>query len=72
MIIKSKSYKNNRSFTTVLGYIFRENEKGQSFMLTKFIKGKDLSTQELHQQFLTNEANLLKLCNIHIKWSREG
>ncbi len=56
MIIKSKSYKNTRSFTTVLGYIFRENEKGQSFMLTKFIKGKDLSTQELHQQFLTNET----------------
>lgn len=56
MIIKSKSYKNTRSFTTVLGYIFRENEKDQSFMLTKFIKGKDLSTEELHQQFLTNES----------------
>ena len=56
MIIKSKSYKNTRSFTTVLGYIFRENEKDQSFMLTKFIKGKNLSVEELHSQFLSNEA----------------
>lgn len=55
MIIKSKSYKNTRSFTTVLGYIFRENEKDQAFMLTKFIKGKNLSTEALHQQFLSNE-----------------
>ncbi|HBI01412.1 MAG TPA: relaxase/mobilization nuclease domain-containing protein [Flavobacterium sp.] len=55
MIIKSKSYKNTRSFTTVLAYIFRENEKDQSFMLTKFIKGKSLSVEEMHSQFLNNE-----------------
>ena len=56
MIIKSKSYKNTRSFTTLLGYIFRENEKDQSFMLTKFVKGKNLSVEELHSQFLSNEG----------------
>jgi len=55
MIIKSKSYKNTRSFKTVMGYIFRENEKDNSFMLTKFVKTKNLVIEELHQQFLSNE-----------------
>lgn len=55
MIIKSKSYKTNRSFTTVLNYIFRENEKDNGFGLTKFIKGKNLSVEQLSQQFLCNE-----------------
>lgn len=55
MIIKSKSYKRVRSFTTVLGYVFRENEKDETFVLTKYIKGKNLSVEELHQQFQTNE-----------------
>lgn len=56
MIIKSKSYKHTRSFTTVLGYILRETEKDQAFMLTKFIKGKDLSIEQLHAQLLSNEG----------------
>jgi hypothetical protein len=55
MIIKSKSYKNTRSFKTVMGYIFRENEKDNSFMLTKFVKTKNLVIEKLHQQFLSNE-----------------
>lgn len=55
MIIKSKSYKRVGSFTTVLGYIFRENEKDETFVLTKYIKGKNLSVEELHSQFLSNE-----------------
>ncbi|MET3536701.1 relaxase/mobilization nuclease domain-containing protein [Chryseobacterium limigenitum] len=56
MIIKSKSYKTTRTFTTVLNYIFRENEKDNGFELTKFIKGKNLSVEELSRQFLSNEA----------------
>src|SRR5690606_25495304 len=55
MIIKSKSYKTTRSFTTVLNYVFRENERDSGFVLTKFIKRKNLSTEELQQQFLSNE-----------------
>ena len=56
MIIKSKSYKTTRSFTTVLNYIFRENEMDNGFVSTKFIKGKNLSVEELSRQFLSNEA----------------
>ena len=55
MIIKSKSYKTTRSFTTVLNYVFRENERDNGFVLTKFIKGKCLSVEELGQQLLSNE-----------------
>lgn len=56
MIIKSKSYKTSKSFNTVLNYIFRENEINNGFELTKFIKGKNLSNEELSKQFLSNEA----------------
>lgn len=55
MIIKSKSYKTTKSFNTVLHYIFRENERNNGFELTKFIKGKNLSIEELSEQFLSNE-----------------
>ncbi|MCY1660905.1 relaxase/mobilization nuclease domain-containing protein [Chryseobacterium sp. SL1] len=55
MIIKSKSYKTTRSFTTVLNYVFRENERDNGFVLTKFIKGKGLTVEEMGQQLLSNE-----------------
>ena len=55
MIIKSKSYKTTRSFATVLNYIFRESEIDNGFRLTKFIKGKDLTVEELQNQLLINE-----------------
>lgn len=55
MIIKSKSYKTTRSFASVLHYVFRENERDNGFVLTKFIKGKDLSVEELAQQLIFNE-----------------
>lgn len=55
MIIKSKSYKTTKSFNTVLHYIFRENERNSGFELTKFIKGKNLSVEELSSQFRSNE-----------------
>ena len=55
MIIKSKSYKTTRSFTTVLNYIFRESEIDNGFRLTKFIKGKNLSVEALQNQLLINE-----------------
>ena len=55
MIIKSKSYKTTKSFSTVLNYIFRENERNNGFELTKFIKGKNLFPDELSSQFRFNE-----------------
>lgn len=55
MIIKSKSYKTSKSFSTVLNYIFRENERNNGFELTKFIKGKNLFPDELSSQFRFNE-----------------
>ncbi|MBB4807072.1 hypothetical protein HNP38_002376 [Chryseobacterium defluvii] len=55
MIIKSKSYKTTKSFSTVLNYIFRENERNNGFEFTKFIKGKNLFPEELSSQFRSNE-----------------
>jgi hypothetical protein len=55
MIIKSKSYKHTRSFTTVLKYIVKEQEHNQNFMLTKFIKGNHPSMHQIQEQFLSNE-----------------
>ncbi len=56
MIIKSKSYKHHRSFASVLSYILREQEQANGFVLTKFIKGHDVSTKALANQFLINES----------------
>ena len=55
MIIKSKSYKHIRSFTTVLEYLYKEQEHNQNFMLTKFIKGVHPKMNEIQNQFLANE-----------------
>lgn len=55
MIIKSKSYKQTRSFYSVLNYILRDNEKDESFMLTKFIKSKNQSLEDIQTQLLANE-----------------
>jgi len=55
MIIKSKSYKHTKAFTTVVDYVLREAEKDGGFVLTRFIKGKDLSNAEISKQFLDNE-----------------
>jgi len=40
MIIKSNSYKHNKAFKTVVDYVLREAEQDDSFVLTRFIKGK--------------------------------
>lgn len=55
MIIKSKSYKHDKAFKTVVDYVLREAEQDNSFVLTRFIKGKDLSNEEISKQFLENE-----------------
>ncbi len=56
MIIKSKSYKHLRSFTTVPRYILREQERDKGFVLTKFIKGKDVSAKSISLNLLINES----------------
>ncbi len=55
MIIKSKSYKHNKAFKTVVDYVLREAEQDNGFVLTRFIKGKNLSNDEISKQFLANE-----------------
>ncbi len=55
MIIKSKSYKHNKAFKTVVDYALREAEQDDSFVLTRFIKGKGLSNEEISNQLLENE-----------------
>lgn len=57
MIIKSKSYKHDKAYTTVVDYVLREAEQDNSFVLTKFIKGKNLSREAISKQFLANEKH---------------
>lgn len=55
MIIKSKSYKHESAYTNVVQYVLREAEQDDSFVLTRFIKGTNVSQQELSKQFIENE-----------------
>ncbi|WP_298507447.1 relaxase/mobilization nuclease domain-containing protein [uncultured Kordia sp.] len=57
MIIKSKSYKHDKAYTTVVDYVMRESEQDNSFVLTRFIKGKNPSNAEISKQFLENEKH---------------
>lgn len=56
MIIKSKSYKSKNSFSTVISYILREQEREQGFVLTKFFKGNDQDAEYFAKQLLINES----------------
>jgi len=56
LIIKSKSYKHRRCYKTVTEYILRDIEKNDSFVLTRFIKGKDKSPQAIAKQLEHNES----------------
>lgn len=56
MIIKSKSYKHTKSFTSVVNYILREQERENGFVLTKFVKGKDISVEKVAKLFTINES----------------
>lgn len=56
MIIKSKSYKHTKSFTTVINYILREQERENGFVLTKFVKGNDVSVEKVAKLFTINES----------------
>ena len=56
MIIKSKSYKHPKSFTTVLNYILRQQEQTHGFVLTKFIKEKDICVENIAKELVLNES----------------
>ncbi len=52
MIIKSKSYKNKKAFQTVVKYILKDNNE---ILLTRFLRGKNLSNEEITRQLYKNE-----------------
>lgn len=55
MIIKSKGYKSEKAFKTVVRYVLKEEELEQGFLLIRFIKGKDKSPEAISRQFYLNE-----------------
>jgi len=55
MIIKSKTYKSDKAFKTVVNYVLKEEELEKGFLLTRFIKGKDKSAEAISKQFYLNE-----------------
>jgi len=57
MIIKSKSYKTDKSVRAIITYVMREAERDGSFVLTRFIEGKDYSSKEIANQYLENEKH---------------
>jgi len=57
MIVKSKSYKNQRSIRSVIHYVMREAEREGSFVLARFVQGKDYSPDTISDQFQENEKH---------------
>jgi len=56
MIIKSKSYKHNGAYKTLVQYLLRESERDEGFVFTRFIKGKNPTQQQIIQAFEQNET----------------
>ncbi len=67
MIIKSKSYKHDKAYITVVNYLLRESEQDDSFVLTRFIKGKNPSNAEISKQFLENEQHRINSRKNNVK-----
>lgn len=59
MIVKSKGYKNQKSVRSVIHYVMREAEREDSFVLTRFVEGKDFSPDTIADQFEDNEKHRL-------------
>ncbi|WP_299676305.1 relaxase/mobilization nuclease domain-containing protein [uncultured Dokdonia sp.] len=55
MIIKSKSYKHIGACKTLVSYLLRESERDEGFVLTRFIKGKNPSQEQIVHAFEENE-----------------
>jgi len=56
MIIKSKSYKHNGAYKTLVQYLLRESERDEGFVFTRFIKGKNPTQKQIIQAFEQNET----------------
>lgn len=56
MIIKSKSYKSESTYATLVNYCLKEQELDGGFVLTRFIKGKNPEKGEIIAQFEKNET----------------
>lgn len=55
MIIKSKSYKKEGDYRRLVNYVLKDGERENSFVLTRFIKGKEPSKEQIIAQFERNE-----------------
>lgn len=56
MIIKSKSYKDEKAFEDVIRYVLRESDKEHGFVISRFIKNKEYDPTLLAQEFQQNES----------------
>jgi len=56
MIIKSKSYKQTGVYRRLVNYVLKDSERESSFVLTRFIKGKEPSKEAIIAQFKKNET----------------
>ena len=71
MIIKSKSYKSNKTFKTLVNYIFRGIDKEKDFLFTKFIRGDKTDEQNITRQLRQNETYRKTLRSNSIKMYME-
>lgn len=67
MIIKSKSYKHNGAYRRLVNYVLKDSEKEKGFVLTRFIKGKQSSKEEITRQFEKNETYRLHKRSNNVK-----
>ena len=59
MIVKSKTYKHENCFHKVINYLLKDSVKEEvSLLFTKFIKGKNLSANEISNQYIENSKHL--------------
>jgi len=56
MIIKSKSYKKEGDYRRLVNYALKDIERENSFVQTRFIKGKEPSKEQIIAQFEKNES----------------
>ena len=56
MIIKSKSYKQKGSYRFLVNYVLKDQDREGSFVLTRFIRGKEINRETIIAQFEKNES----------------
>ncbi len=56
MIIKSKSYKHTGVYRRLVNYVLKDQKREGSFVITRFVKGKELTKEAIIAQFEKNET----------------